>query len=385
MIRQRGAALLITVLIIFGVAIFGAIALGSMAGGDITDSSYQSSSGEALYAAETGIERSMKVFAAAAAGSGSTTCLTGLATTQAVATGRTFAALNGLGTDFSGVSLPSPDSQCRVRVSGTVTSNNTTRSLQALVDRSLLAGYNPAFNTPPGTGTATVWAVTARGQDYTGGPDPSASAPTSCSRAIYSVKARDAAGNVGATLATATLSPGIAITAGTVVTVRFNYRAIELATGDAACAITDAGVANPGNANDVQIRFSVTDNAGVPLTSFTNTLAFNINTATNSLRTPGRNVTSANSCRPTTQQFPANYASCATFYQAGTPASKGALTLTILGAGARTLVSTRVYIYLRQQGNAREAWVDNVEFIAPTVTGVVRTTEWRDCAVSNCP
>ena len=29
--------------------------------------------------------------------------------------------------------------------------------------------------------------------------------------------------------------------------------------------------------------------------------------------------------------------------------------------------------------------VDNIGVVAPTVTGVDRTAEWRDCAVQACP
>ena len=377
-LRQRGAALLITVMLVIAIAAFGAIVAGSISSSDITDSHYQGAAVEALYAAESGMERAMREY-----GSGVTACnaLTG---TRTLATGRTFTLSNGLATDFSGDALPNPNSQCRIRVTGTV-ANTSERILHAIVDKSLLSGLNPTFNTPPGVGAASSWTVTARGQDFTGGPDPGTAAPMACTRAIYSVKARDAGSNVGATLATATL-PNMQITGGQTITVRFNYRALEIDSGDAACNITDGAVANPGNNNDVQIRFSVTDNAGLPLTSFSNTLAFNINTATNSLRPlTNRNLTSATNCIPTTQRFPTDYASCASFYQAGTPALKGNLTITILGAGTRTLIAARIYIYLRSQGNAREAWVDNVEFIAPSVTGVTRTSDWRDCAVSSCP
>jgi type II secretory pathway pseudopilin PulG len=375
-LRQGGAALLITVMIVIGIAAFGAIVAGSISSSDITDSHYQGAAVEALYAAESGMERAMREY-----GSGVTAC-DALAGTHTLAAGRTFTISNGLATDFSGVALPNPNSQCRIRVAGTV-ANTSERILHAIADKSLLSGLNPTFNTPPGVGNATSWTTTARGQDFTGGPDPGTAAPMACSRAIYSVKARDAGGNVGATLATATL-PNMQITGGQTITVRFNYRAIEIDNGDAACSITDGAVANPGNTTDVQIRFSVTDNAAI--TSFSNTLSFNINTATNSLRPlANRNLTAATACIPTTQRFPGDYAACPSLYQAGTPATKGNLSITILGAGTRTLVAARIYIYLRQQGNAREVWMDNVEFIAPSVTGVTRTSDWRDCAVSSCP
>lgn len=381
-VRQRGAALLLAVMLVIAIAAVGAIVAGSMSSSDVTDSRYQGAAVEALYAAETGVERAMREYA-----SGVTAC-NALAGTQTVAANRTFTLLNGLTTDFSGVALPNPNTQCRIRVTGAVT-NTTERLLHAIVDSSLLSGLNPTFNAPLGTGSASSWTVTTGGQDYTGGPDPSTSAPTSCSRAIYAVKARDGSGgNFGSTLATATL-PNIQIAGGQTITVRFNYRAVELANGSAACNIQDAGSTNPGNATHVQIRFSVTDNAGLPLTSFSNVLAFNI-AAGNSLRAAGAAVTGAAApCTPTTQQVTAWYAGCASLYQAGTPASKGNLTITVLGAGTRTLVAARVYIYLRAAGgaagNAREAWVDNVEFINTTVTGVARTSEWRDCAVSTCP
>lgn len=378
-LQQRGAALLITVMLVISIAAFGAIVAGSISSSDITDSHYQGAAVEALYAAESGMERAMRAY-----GSGVTACNALAGGPYILAPGRTFTLSNGLATDFSGVALPNPNSQCRIRVTGTV-ANTSERILHAIADKSLLGGLNPSFNTPPGVGAASSWTVTARGQDFTGGPDPAAAAPLACTRAIYGVKARDAGGNVGTTLATATL-PNMQIAGGQTINVRFNYRALEIDSGDAACNTTGAGVADPGSANDVQIRFSVIDNAGLPLTSFSNTLAFNINTVTNSLRPlANRNLTAATGCIPTTQRFPLDYAACATFYQAGTPAVKGNLTITILGAGTRTLVAARIYIYLRQQGNAREVWIDNVEFIAPSVTGATRTSDWRDCAVSSCP
>lgn len=377
-LRQRGAALLITVMLVIAIAAFGAIVAGSISSSDITDSHYQGAAVEALYAAESGMERAMREY-----GSGVTAC-DALAGSYTLAPGRTFTLSNGLATDFSGIALPNPNSQCRIRVTGAV-ANTSERILHAIADKSLLGGLNPTFNTPPGVGDASSWTTTARGQDFTGGPDPGTAAPMSCSRAIYSVKARDTGGNVGSTLATATL-PNIQIAGGQTIAVSFNYRAIEIDSGDAACSTNDGAVANPGNNVDVQIRFSVTDNGVIPLTSFSDVLFFNIDTATNSLRPlANRNLTAATGCIPTTQRFPGDYAACPSFYQAGTPATKGNLSITILGAGTRTLIAARIYIYLRQQGNAREVWVDNVEFIAPSVTGVTRTSDWRDCAVSSCP
>ena len=60
--RERGAALLIAALLVLTVAIFAAVVGASLSTSDVADSSAQGSSVEALYAAESGLERAIKQF-----------------------------------------------------------------------------------------------------------------------------------------------------------------------------------------------------------------------------------------------------------------------------------------------------------------------------------
>jgi len=325
---QQGVSLLIPVLLIIAIAVFGAVVLGNISARDITDSAGQGDSVQALYSAESGIARALKQF------STGTACGAGLSAANiAVGPGTTFTTNAGLTTDFTAVAGTLPNSQCRVQVVGGVTGTANQRKLQAILDRNLLAGTNPGVNYPTGAGlAATSWTATASNGttwgafDYTGGPEPVAAAPTSCSRALYGVKADNGAANFGSSLGTATVTPNFTVTGGQTITVRFNYRAVLLSiNGSAACDIQDGFVPNPGSANDVQIFFAVLDSGGTYSCSGGSgncapivPLAFNIAAG----NTVAASVTTGNSCRPSTVQFPARYANCASFYQAGTRQAK---------------------------------------------------------------
>ncbi len=92
-------------------------------------------------------------------------------------------------------------------------------------------------------------------------------------------------------------------------------------------------------------------------------------------------------CTPTTQQANAatDYGTCAGFYGAGTTTSKAQSTVAIAAASTGFIKQLEYFINLRSNGNAREAWIDNIELINSTGAGVARTAEWRDCSVSTCP
>jgi len=389
---QQGVSLLIPVLLIIAIAVFGAVVLGNISARDVTDSAGQGDSVQALYSAESGIARALKQFS-----TGTAACGAGLSAANiAVGPGTTFTTSAGLTTDFTGVAGTLPNSQCRVQVVGGVTGTANQRKLQAILDRNLLAGTNPGVNYPTGAGlAATSWTATASNGttwgafDYTGGPEPVAAAPTACSRALYAVKADNGAANFGSSLGTATVTPNFTVTGGQTITVRFNYRAVLLSiSGSGACDIQDGFVPNPGSANDVQIFFAVLDSGGTYSCSGGSgncapivPLAFNIAAG----NTVAASVTTGNSCRPSTVQFPARYANCSSFYQAGTPTNKGQSTITVQGGGPRTIPTFYAGVYLQASGTAREVWVDNIELIANSGLGVARTAEWRDCAISACP
>jgi hypothetical protein len=370
--RERGAALLIAVLIIFSIAVFGAIITSSMSASDITDTAAQGAAIEAHFAAETGIERALKQLASGAAACGAL----GSGGPIGVVSGRTFTTTD-FTTGFDGTALP--PGQCRVQVVGTVTGTNVSRTLQAVLDRNLLAGRNPGFNDPAGTGLPSSWTATA--WDYTGGADPAASAPTNCTRAAYAVKARD--NTVGSNAGSVTINPPFQVTGATTLTVRFNYRVVRIGNASntiaTACNTAPSGTACAGGAaGDAQFCFNL---AGGPATWATLTVPMDTTSAALSATT----ITAA--CTPTTVLTPGAYASCDDFYQGGSP-TKGTVTIAI--PGAATITGLDFNIYLRAgtsaaSRRAREAWLDNIELISNEGKLIARTAEWRDCAVTTCP
>jgi hypothetical protein len=387
--HQRGATLLIAVMLVFAVAVFGVIVTGSMSSSDVTDTAHQGASVEALYAAETGMERALKQYTSGVVTSAACTGLGG--TDIPVAPGRTFTTTNST-KGFSGADLP--QSQCRVQVIGTVAGTNASRRLQAILDRNLLAGANPGFNNPLSTGQPTGWSVSpapppASRWDFNGGPEAAVQPPivTRCTRAAYAVKARSGGGSAAASASgTVGLAPNLAITPGQIITMRFNYRVILIGNSGANTCTSNTGVVPPGGAaNFAQFWFNVTDSAANTYTS--TVLAVGQTDPGAPLNT--RTVTGPG-CVPTTQQVNAatDYPTCASFYAAGTPTVKGQVTLTV-GAGSTGLITTATYfIYMRHAGaapNAREGWIDNIEFINSTGTRIARTAEWRDCDVTACP
>jgi hypothetical protein len=370
--RQRGAALLIAVLIIFSIAVFGAVIASSMSASDITDTAAQGGSIEAHFAAETGIERALKQFASGAAACGSLD--SGGPIT--VVSGRSFTTTD-FTTGFDGAALP--PGQCRVQVVGTVAGTNVSRTMQAVLDRNLLAAENPGFNDPAGTGMPSNW--TATDWDYTGGSDPATSAPANCTRAAYAVKARD--NTVGSNTGTVTINPPFQVTGATTLTVRFNYRVVRIGSASTAiataCNTAPTGTACAGTAGDAQFCFTVTGSS--TWTSTTVTVPMD----TSSAALSATSITAA--CTPTTQLAPAAYASCDDFYQGGS-ATKATATISI--PAATTISALTFNIYLRAgtsaaNRRAREAWLDNIELISNEGKLIARTAEWRDCAVTTCP
>src|SRR5712692_6294362 len=112
--RQRGASLLIPVLLVIIVAAFGVIVAASQSGSDIQGTDAQADSVEALLLAETGLERAIKRFATGTACNALGETITDLSAFGL--TNRTITISNGLSTDFSGTALQSTSTQCRVPV-----------------------------------------------------------------------------------------------------------------------------------------------------------------------------------------------------------------------------------------------------------------------------
>jgi len=390
---QRGVVLLITVVLVIALAAFAATMIGSSASSDITDSSLQGYAVEAQFAAETGIERALKQWA-----TGSACTAAGLAAANiTVVAGRTFTTTVRGTTDFDAVNLPS--SQCRIQVVGTVTGTSVTRTLQAILERNLLAASNPAFDGLPLVGpfVPTGWGGGAGRWDSTGGPDPSPpppnASPPNCSYSAYAVKAQNAVD--GWNFGQFALNPQFTVSSGQTITVRFNYRLLRIgsaanntcATNPAVPALAPPAArtcAGAAASNDGQFCFGLRDTLGNVYNS-TQANVVMASVAPINATTVGTNPPGC--LAPTTQQVPVSYGTCTNLYQQGTTTAKQALTITIpAGAPAtRTMQLVSWQIYLRASGNAREAWIDNIEFINSTGMKVARSQQWRDCAVQACP
>jgi hypothetical protein len=378
MTSQRGVALLIAVLIILAVAAFAAMTAGPMAAGDVTDSAYQGSSIEALYAAGSGLERAMKQFETG-------TACASLGTTQTVVAGRTFTTGAGVATAFDGLTALQ-SSQCRVQSTGNVSGSSASRKLQAILDRNMLVRRNSTFDLPAGVGGATNW--TATKWDYTGGTNTIGTpAAFKCGRAVYAMHGRASGGNNAAAIGQLvdTTNGLFTVTGADTVTARFNLRAIRIGNaGSNANDTIDATVPTMGT-GDVNVRVQLVDSALV---------ISNSTVISETVVNPGAPLNArVASATPTTQGFPGDYPTCNSFYATGIPSSKRQVTLSVSGAGTRTITTVTLQIFIPKNGPsgiASEAWVDNVELFANTAAPVSavgggQLAEWRDCAVSSCP
>lgn len=379
---QSGIALFVSVLLLIAVAAFGAIMAGAIATSDVSDSTYQGSSVEALYAAESGLERAMKQFETGT-GCGS------LGTTQTVVAGRTFTTTAGVTTAFDGATALQT-SQCRVQSTGGVSGTNASRNLQAILDRNILVRRNSTFDSPAGTGGATGW--TATRWDYNGGTNTIGTpGALTCGRAVYALHSRAAGGSDASAIGQLadTTSGLFTVTGGNTVTVRFNLRAIRIGSVNSNANDANAGLTDPGGAAaDVKVWIRLVDSALV----VSDTAVANVIRET--VVNPGAPLnTRVPGATPTTQGFPGDYPACNSFYATGTPSSKRQVTVTVGGAGTRTITTVIIRIFITKNGPsgvAAEAWVDNIELFensaAPVATvGGGRLAEWRDCAVSSCP
>lgn len=141
--KQRGVAALMAVL--FLLFMLGVVLLlaHQMAATDVYDSGAQNNSVEALFLAETGVERATSRFATVACNA---------LGEAAIAHGRgQFTISNGLSTDFSGAALPA--NRCRVAVTGEILGTlRVGRRVEAIIER----GGAAIVATPATTGAATT-------------------------------------------------------------------------------------------------------------------------------------------------------------------------------------------------------------------------------------
>lgn len=396
--RQAGASLLIPVLLLVTVGAFAALVAARQSGGDIQGSGAQADSVEALFLAETGIERAARRFLAGAACSaaGLGEGLNDLTSIGYGATGRsiTISAGGNSGQDFAGAPLPA--TRCRIQVTGRITASNVARTVQAIIDRddnmvgeAAVAG----FDNPPGNNPVASW--TGGAYDYTGGNLVGAN-PPNCTRSAYLVKPNSGGGTPAASSA-GTAPVSFTINQPGTVTVSFDYRIIEIRDANDNTCTTDSGVPSctvtspvfeaipEGNNGDAEICFQLRDTAGV----IYNSTRVEVDRSADNSGGGNPRVTPP-ACTPTNQQVPANpdFSPCDQRYNYSGGTGGGAFLpatarFTFAGAGTLTFDQIGFKMYRAGGGNAYEMWLDNIK-VTPSST-IAGVAAWRDCAVSACP
>ena len=365
--RQRGVGLLIAVVLVITVAAFAVIVAASQSGGDIHGSDANADSLQALFVAETGIERALKRFATGTAcGAGLVETINDLSTIGLGTTTHRISIAAGLTTDFAGAALPA--TQCRVPITGTVLASNVTRTIHAIVDRNLLEGPdNPTFNNPTTAGAPSGWTLNpAASFANNGGPDGIA---PNCTRSAWHVKRQNA--NV-ASRAQINVPVNFTYTGGSVTALSFHWRAIDR-TGGGCPGGAASGPAWPGTcpgaAGETQSCFRFTGTA-------TSTATFQTNA------TVGVAVACPDVAGPST------FAACTSNYQVPVAGfaypTKQVLNMAMGGGGTQT--ATNFFINLRlQQAGRREIFIDHLEATNNTAVGAAQVRVWRDCATAANP
>lgn len=368
--RQRGAGLLVAVILIVTVAAFAVLVAASQTGGDVQGNDAQADGVQALYLAETGVERALKRFATGTACNLLAEVINDASSLQTTGARITIAA--GLATDFSGAALPA--TQCRVPVTGTILASNVARTVHAIVDRNLLGGvtgglpFNPTFNNPTTLGAPSSWTLTQPGVPATqlghandGGHELDGA---TCSRSAYLIKDRT---NNYTVRAQGLANVNFTATGGTATTVTFHYRLNSrgpnpgCAGGGATAGPADICAGAGGNPGT--ICFRTTDSVG---TNSTATLNSN-HTITQAVACPDGGAVSA-------------FAACQTGYQAAYP-TKASVTFNIGGGGTRTITAFR-YMMRLQTGGRREMFLDHIEATNNSAIGAAHVRLWRDCSTA---
>lgn len=353
--RQRGAALLVAVILIVTVAAFAVIVAASQSTGDVRGNDLHADSVQALLLAETGVERALKRYATGTGCAALAEVIGDLASLQT--TGGTINILAGLTTDFNSVALVAAQTQCRVRVTATINTSNVSRTIHAIVDRNLLEGPdNPTFDNPLTGATPSGWVVNpAVAVAPDGGPDGTA---PNCRRSAWTAK--DNPGGQDRR-ASGTAPVQFTVTAGSVTSFWFHRRVV---TRGANCVpLPPAGPAMPGacgaTGNDSQVCFQLVG-AGGPGIWTTN---------------PSANADAAGAG---IAACPSTFNPCDTSY----PAKVGPLNVALAGA---TSVNQVIFWLRIQNGGRKEIFVDNIEATNPTAIGAAHVRVWRDCSTAADP
>ena len=321
--KQRGAVTLIGALfIIISLALMLAV-LQRMAGSDILDTAGQTGSIDALFLAESGLERAAALYTTG-------TCDVSLTAGSPVTFGSGSFSIEDIGsnfnTDFSGTALPA--GECRIRVSGSVITLGVQRVIEAIFSKSggnLLADANADFDEPlgpcsPTDCTPTGWTFSPLSSpngpwDDTGGPDGRRAAQAS--KPNNGGSTTTAGGSFALTAFT--------VTAPTTLTLNFDY-----------------SVATSGpTSKEAEISFSLSDG----------TITY-----------------------PATP-FPAERGATAGFVS-------DSVTISIGGTGPITLTDLNFELFAKS-GRAKTVWLDNLELLPSGGGGSgVTIKQWRE-VVSN--
>jgi hypothetical protein len=361
--RSRGAALLVPVLILITVAAFAVVVAASQSGGDIQGSNANADGLQALYLAETGLERALKRFATGTACDASLAeTINDLSTIGLGSTSHRIVIGAALTTDFAGNTLPA--TQCRIPVTGTVLASSVTRTLHVIVSRNLLDGpANPDFDNPRSAGPPSGWTLNPAGSfAINGGPD---GASPGCSRSAWQVK-ENTGGGGNLRRASGTRAVQFTLTPGSTTDITFHRRVVARSAacgappGDGPASLP-AGCTSDGQGSTV--CFQMLGAGGGPWSASANA---------------GTSATTAAAACPST------YNPCDSSYQAGYP-TKAAVSVAM--AGATSVTQFGYYLQLTNQGGntRKEIFIDHIEVTNDTAVGAAHIRVWRDCSTAACP
>jgi hypothetical protein len=361
-LRQHGLGMLMVVLLLLTVAAFAVLVAASQSGGDIQATDANVDSLQALYLAETGIERALKRFATGTAcGAGLAETITDLSSIGLGTTAYSITLSNGVLTDFAGAALL-PNTQCRIAVTARVIASNAARTIQAIVDRNLIDGTdNPNFDNPITAGlTPSGWTGINPATAFAPNGGPDGTAPN-CRRSAWT--ARDNPGSAATDRrATATAPVQITLTAGSITNVTMHRRLLTR-TADCGAALPGAGPAAAawpavcgaaGNDSTVCIRMVGTGGAA-----------------------DWAAVWDADATIAGAAACPSTYIPCQTNYQAGAPGTK--LSLNVTMSGATSITQFQYWLRLQNAGR-KELFLDGIELTNPSAVGAAYIKMWRDCS-----
>jgi Tfp pilus assembly protein PilX len=243
--RQDGAVGIVALMFILIIVLFAMRQAATIAASNMMDSARQSDSVEALYLAESAVERVGYQFVNSGAPPTCNDSIFNVGTDFAVGSRGVFRVLGAYNTDFSGGNLL--NTMCRVRVQGEISATKVTRTVDTIVateaDLISISSLNPNFNNAPyddtrlsdNTNAPASWNLTGGtqgmvfiGWDQNGGnSDDNITCKTSaasCNRAAFARKTDTGSGAASSGGAFNTSGTPINITAPKTLRLTFDFR-----------------------------------------------------------------------------------------------------------------------------------------------------------------